>query len=258
MESKENNDIFNLAADTIMKWYEQTRNNIVKVSSHHDVELMGILLAAESQTSGVLTTLESNHILSTHGLLRILVETYVVLQWTLRVSINGEKPKSEDVYKRLKSWEYARLRKDKALLESWTKTPEVESAIEKIKKDIEKLKNEDIEELSSYEQLFRDLGGGKSDEVKEWGKAYTIFYRKYSRAVHINRNVTQKLAWVQYENGEPKSVLYNNDIEPEGDELITIASISSDINKAIRDFYGWQSDPMQNEYEQLKSELVKK
>jgi hypothetical protein len=103
--------------------------------------------------------------------------------------------------------------------------------------------------------LFRDLGGGEPDQVKEWGKAYTIFYRKYSRAVHINRNVTQKLAWVQYENGEPNSVLYNNDIEPEGDELITIASISSDINKAIRDFYDWQSDAMQNEYEQLKLKL---
>lgn len=256
MESKENNDVFDFAADTIMKWYEQTRTNIVKVSSHHDVELMGILLAAESQTSGVLTTLESNHILSTHGLLRILVETYVVLRWILRASINGEKPKSEEVYKRLKSWEYARLRKDKALLESWTKTPEVESAIEKIKKDIKKLKNEGIEELSSYEQLFRDLGGGEPDEVKEWGKAYTIFYRKYSRAVHINRNVTRKLVREQYENGELKAFVYNNDIEPEGDELINIASISSDINKAIRDFYGWQSDAMQNEYEQIRSRLI--
>jgi len=251
MENKENNDVFNLAADTIMKWYQQTRNNMVKVSSHHDVELMGILLTAESQTSGALTTLESNHILSTHGLLRILVETYAVLRWTLNVSASDEKTKSGEVYKRLRRWDCTRLNKDKALLETLPRTPEIESALGKVNKDIEKLEKEHIKELPNNRQLYESLG-------KEWVEVYARFYMKYSRAVHLNRNVTRKLVRVQYESGEPKAVVYNNDIEPEGDELITIASISSDINRAIRDFYGWQSDAMQKEYEQLRDRLVKK
>ena len=40
-------------------------------------------------------------------------------------------------------------------------------------------------------------------------------------------------------------------------ELLIVASISCDINKAIRGFYDWHSDAMQNEYEQLKSRLIK-
>jgi len=250
MESK-NYDTFSIVADTIMKWYEQTRTCKEKMSSNHDVELMGILLAAESQTSGALTTLASNHILSTHGLLRILVETYAVLRWTLNVSASDEKTKSDEVYKRLRRWELNRLWQDKKFLQNLSQTEEIKSALKQVEIDIDKYQKGGIEKLPCVEQLYNDLGKG-------WVEVYTAFYRKYSRAVHLNRNVTRKLVRVQYENGEPKSVVYNNDIEPDGDELIIIASISSDINKAIRDFYGWQSDAMQNEYEQLKSELVKK
>ena len=81
---------------------------------------------------------------------------------------------------------------------------------------------------------------------------------KYCRAIHLNRNVTEKLSWLKYENGEPKAVLYKDDIEADGQELLIVATISCDINKAIRDFYDWHSDAMQNEYDRLKSRLVKK
>ena len=78
------------------------------------------------------------------------------------------------------------------------------------------------------------------------------------RAVHLNRNVTQKLAWIKLENEEPKKVLFKDDIQDDGDELLIVASTSCDINKAIRGFYDWHSEAMQNEYEKLKSELIKK
>jgi len=39
--------------------------------------------------------------------------------------------------------------------------------------------------------------------------------------------------------------------------LLIVASISCDINKAIRSFYDWHSDAMQNEYRQLQTRLVK-
>lgn len=260
MESKENYHIFDIMADTIIKWYDQTHTTMTiarKPPSQVNSEVEGILLAARKQTLGALTTLASKHILSTHALLRILVETFIFLAWALKVSASDEKTKSDEVYKRLRRWDYTRLRKHKALLEDLPRTPERESDIGKIKSDIDKLDKAGIKGLPNYKQLFCDLGE-KPEEVKGWKEVYARFYRQYSRAVHLDRNVTQQLAWIQYEDGKPKAVLYKDDIEPDGDELLNIAIISCDINKAIRDFYGWHSDAMQGEYKELESRLVKK
>lgn len=254
MESKEDYDILSIVSDTVIKWYEQTHTTMtiaIKPASGLDIELMGILLTAKKQTLGALTTLANKHVLSTHALLRTLVETHIVLLWAINVPPNEKKPKSDEVYKRLRRWDYTRLKKDKALLENLPQTTEIESAIRKAEEDIEKLQTGGIKELPNIKQLYDYLG-------KEWGEVYARYYMKYSRAIHLNRNVTQKFAWIQNENEKPKAILYKDDIEPDGDELITIACISADINKAISDFYGWQSDAMQNEYKQLTSSLVKK
>jgi len=253
MESKGNYDIFNVAADIIIRWYEQTQTTITKrnpIRPNFDSELLGILLAAKSQTAGALTTLANNHILSTHGLLRILVETYVVLRWALNVSSSDEKTRSDEVYKRLSSWELDRLYKDKTFLAEQPQTLETKSNLGQVKSDIDKFEKAGIKKLPCVQQLYNDLGKG-------WGKVYTAFYRKYSRAVHLNRNITQQLAWIEFENENPKAVLYKDDIEADGDELLNIASISCDINIAIRDFYGWHFETIRDEYERIKSELAK-
>ena len=259
MDIKRTYDIFNIASDTIIKWYDQTHITMTiarKTPSPVNSEVEGILLAARKQTLGALTTLANKHILSTHALLRILVDVFVVLAWALKVTESEEKTKHDEVYKRLKMWDRTRLRQDKALLEDLPQTTEIESAIEKAKAGIERYKKDGIEELPKYQQLFRELGDNP-EEVKKWKEVYARFYRRYSRAVHLNRNVTQNLALIQYENEKPKEVSYKDDIEPDGDELLNIASVSCDINKAIRDFYGWHFDEIQNEYEQIKSELTK-
>ena len=255
MERKEIPDIFSIAADTIIKWYVQTHTTMTiarKPPSFLNCEFMGILLAAKKQTVGALTTLANKNILSTHALLRILVEIHIVLKWALNAPANEGKSKSDEVYKRFRRWDCDRLTQDRKLLENLPQTPEIESAIGKIYSDIEKLKTDGIKELPKVKQLYDDVLGDESAEM------YAKCYRTYSRAVHLNRNVTQKLAWIQFENEEPKVVFYKDDIEPEGDELLIVASISCDINKVIRSFYDWHSDAMQNEYEQLKSKLVKK
>ena len=254
MDSKENYDEFNIIADTIVKWYEQTHTAMtvtVNPPSHLDVELMGILLASKQQTLGALTTLVNKHILSTHALLRILLETYAVLLWAFNAPIIESKTKSEEVFKRLRRWDYTRLKKDKMLLENLTRTPEIDTIIEKAEADIEKLRKDGIKELPNTKQLYDDLG-------KEWKSVYANFYMRYCRAVHLNRNITQKLAWIQKEEEKAKAILYQDDIEPDGDELITIVRISVDINKAIRDFYGWQLEAIQNEYKQVESRLNNK
>jgi hypothetical protein len=253
MESKENYDIFSIAANTIIKWYEQTHTTMTiarKPPSPLNHEFMGILLAAKKQTEGALTTLANKNILSTHALLRILVEAHIFLIWALNVPANEENSKSDKVYKRLKRWDYSRLIKDKKLFENLPLSSEIGSNIEKAAKDIEKLQNDGVKELPNIKQMYEDLGS-------EWKGVYARFYMKYCRAVHLNRNITNDLSSLQYEDGEPKVVLYKDDIEPDGDELINLASISCDINKAIRSFYDWHSDAMQNEYEQLKSKLNK-
>ena len=50
MESKEDYDILSIVADTVIKWYEQTRTTmtiVIKPASGLDIELMGILLTAK-------------------------------------------------------------------------------------------------------------------------------------------------------------------------------------------------------------------
>ncbi|MHC4559082.1 MAG: DUF5677 domain-containing protein [Planctomycetota bacterium] len=255
MENKENPDIFSIVANTTIRWYEQTHTTmtISRVPpSLVNSEFMGILLAAKKQTEGALTTLANKNILSTHALLRVLVETFVVLKWVLNAPANEENTKSAEVYKRFRRWDYTRLTKDKKLLENLPRNQEIESALEKVKSDIKKLETDGIKGLPPYKQLYNDILGEESAEM------YAKTYRTYSRAVHLDRNVTQELARIQYEKGEPKSVLYKDDIEADGDELLIVASVSCDINKAIRGFYDWHSDAMQNEYEQLRSRLVKK
>lgn len=250
----ENHDIFNIAAHTIIEWYNQTHITMTiarKPPSPLNSEIMGIILAAKKQTDGALTTLANKHILSTHALLRIIVETHIFLIWALNAPANKENTKSDEVYKRFRRWDCARLTKDMKLLDNLPRTPEIETNIENIKKEIEKFQKDGVKELPTIKQLYEDLGS-------EWKEVYAKFYMKYCRAIHLNRNVTQQLSWVKYENGEPKAVLYKDDIEPDGDELLIIASISCDINKAIRGFYDWHSEAMQNEYEKLKSRLVKK
>jgi len=252
MERKENNDIFSIVAHTIINWYEQTHTTMTvarKPPSPLNSEFMGILLAAKKQTEGALTTLANKNILSTHALLRILVETFIVLKWALNAPVNDEETKSDEVYKRFRRWDYTRLIKDKELLEGLPQTPEIESAIGKVNSEKEKLRKEGIKELPNVKQLYNDVLGDESAEM------YAKSYRTYSRAVHLNRNVTRKLAC---ENEEQEVVVYKDDIDPDDDELLIVASISCDTNKAIRGFYDWHSDAMQNEYDKLKSMLVKK
>jgi hypothetical protein len=253
MESKENYDIFGISANTIIKWYEQTHTTMTvarKPPSPLNHEFMGILLAAKKQTEGILTTLANKNILSTHALLRILVETHIFLIWALNVPANEGKSRHDEIYRRFRRWDCQRLTKDRTLLKNLPQTPEIESTIEKINSDIEKLRKEGIKERPNIQQMYEDLGS-------EWKEVYARIYLKYCRAVHLNRNVTNDLSSLQYENGEPIAVLYKDDIEPDGDELMNLASISCDINKAIRNFYDWHSDAIQNEYEQLKSRLIK-
>jgi len=255
MERKENPDIFSIVANTIIKWYDQTYTTMTvarKPPSPLNSELMGILLTAKKQTEGALTTLANKNILSTHVLLRILFEIHIVLKWALNAPANEGKSKSDEVYKRFRSWDYDRLTKDRKLLENLPQTPEIESAIGKINSDIEKLQKQGIKKLPDVRQLYDDVLGEDSAEM------YAKSYRTYSRAVHLNRNITQKLAWIEEENEESKKELYKDDIEDDGDELLIVASISCDINKAIRGFYDWHSDAMQNEYDEVKSKLEKK
>ncbi|MCD4831934.1 MAG: DUF5677 domain-containing protein [Anaerohalosphaeraceae bacterium] len=253
MKNQENTDTFNLAADTIIKWYEQTHITMTiakKPLTLINSELMGILLAARKQTLGALTTLANKHILPTHALLRVIMDIYAVLLWALDAPKNGdEEAYQKEVWKRLRQWDYTRITKDKALLEDLCQTKEIKSTIKKIDTDIEKLQNNGIKQLPNYKQLFQNLGRDK----KECEELYARTYRQYSKAVHLNRNITQKLSWIQDE----QAVLYKDDIEPDNFELMTIVSASCDINKAIRNFYGWHSDTMQKEYDQLLPELVK-
>ena len=118
-QTEEKDDIFNLVAGTIMKWYDQTFTTFTIAKPERrdaDIELSGILLVANKQTLGALTTLANKHILPTHALLRTLVETYIVLAWVLRAPANEKNPTYDEVYKKLRRWDYTRLKKDEKLL----------------------------------------------------------------------------------------------------------------------------------------------
>lgn len=254
MENKKQYNIFDITAEIIIKWFDQTHSTMtiaLKNIRPSDVELMGVLLTARKQTLGALTTLANNHFLPTHALLRILVEILGVLLWAFNTSEDENISKNEAVYKRLRSWDLHRLKKDRAFLLNLPQNDEIKKAVCEANEKLEELKEQGLEEFPNYRELFLSLGD-------EWFEVYAHYYRKYSRSIHLDRNITQELAWLEQDDDKPKSILYKEDVEPEGYELLDIASVSSDINRAIRDYYGWQTKPMQKEYEELKLELIKK
>ena len=158
MQSEGNHDVLSSVANTIIKWYEQTHTTMTvarKPPSPLNSELMGILLAAKKQTEGALTTLANKNILSTHALLRILIETHIFLIWALSAPANKEKAKSDEVYKRFRRWDCTRLKKDKTLLENLPRTPEIESNIQKAKEDIEKLQKNGVKELPTLSNYMK-------------------------------------------------------------------------------------------------------
>jgi len=257
-ENKRNQNNFHVAADMIIKWYEETYSTMI-IAVHPkrnlDLELMRILLAAKKQTLGTLTLLANNHILPTHALIRILSEIWVVLAWVLKPPKDKERANPDDAYKKLRQWDYTRLKKDIALLKDLSQTPEIESAVENAEQTKAKLDEDDIEELPNYQQMFRELGDNP-EEKKEFEKLYAKIYRKYSRAVHLNRNVTQNFIQIKNEDSQSAAMLYENDTKPDGEELMHIICISNDINKGIRDFYGWHIKTIQNEYKQLEKMFI--
>ena len=253
MKSEENQDIFNTAADTIIKWYQETHstmNIVVHPKRNSDIELMRILLAAKKQTLGALTLLANSHILPTHALIRVLAEIWVVLIWALKPSKGEEGANSDGVYKKLKQWDITRLREDIALLKELSPSPEIKSAIKKAEEAKEKLEKIGIEKLPKYQQLFRKLGDNPKEQ-KMFEEVYARIYRKYSRAVHLNRNTTENFIQIKNENASPTSIIYHDDIKSDGEELMNIICISSDINKAIRNFYGWGIKTIQSECKHL-------
>ncbi|MBN2136571.1 MAG: hypothetical protein JW720_02075, partial [Sedimentisphaerales bacterium] len=54
---------------------------------------------------------------------------------------------------------------------------------------------------------------------------------------------------------DQEGIVWKYDLGTDGDEQMTIASISFDINRAIREFFGWQSAAMECEYRQLSSAI---
>lgn len=242
----------NLVSNAIMKWYEQTFSTItitVNPSSLLDVELQGILLVARKHTLGFLTTYANNHILPTHALLRVLIEIFGVLRWVFNVSSDDKERKHDQVYNRLRSWDLHRLNNDIAILKDLPESEEVKKALTEAEGKRNELKLQKLEEFPNIRDIFLSLGN-------EWLEVYAHYFRKYSRAVHLNRNTTQQLVWLGETEDKKQAMLYKEDIEPEGYELLDLSSVSADINIVIRDYYGWKNIDLQREYEELKSRLV--
>lgn len=258
MQNKGQDDVFNIAAGMIIKWYEETFSTMI-IAVHQrrksDIELMGILLAAKKQTLGALTLLANNHILPTHTMIRILSEIWVILAWILKPKQNAEKANPDDVYKKLRRWDHSRLSHDIKLHKKLPQTSEIKSALEKMEKDKARLVEAGIKELPRYIDLFPELG--ETPEEKEvCQELYATVYGKYSSAVHLNRDVTQNFIRFTNENSESASMLYDDDIKSDGKELFHIICICSDINKNIRSYYGWHIITIQSEYERLREMFI--
>ena len=166
-----------------------------------------------------------------------------------------ERADPDDVYKKLRQWDLARLKKDITLLKELSQSPEIESAIKKAEQTKAKLEEDGIVKLPNYQQLFSKLGDNPKEQ-KMFNEVYARIYRKYSRAVHLNRDITENFIQIENENTSFASMLYYDDIKSDGEELINITCISSDINKCIRSFYGWHIKTIQNEYKHLEKKFI--
>jgi len=251
------------------KWFDKTFAMYQEKVRHRGVDLliMGVLRYSRHCSITTFLLLRQEVKLSSMVLLRVYLELYLKLSWCLITDSNSQKDRQDQAYARLRRWDFQRLieqrrlfKKELEVIEGSSKPEafkdrrsEICEAIEKADRFIEENKTKGLKCIPDIWQMLKEIS-----ETEEFQKSpedilrvYPRLYQRFSKAVHPDMDFIQKMVT---NTGEAYICSCDANEDIQGLKLYLL-SMSCDINRMIRDFYGWDSAEMQKEYNLMVKQL---
>ena len=126
---------------------------------------------------------------------------------------------------------------------------EAKEQISRLENGFRNYKDQGLKCMPDVAGLFKELAG-------EWESfIYPKIYQNFSSAVHLDMRVVRE--FIKF-NRDRKQINVYRDINYSMNDLIGYcASMSCDINHMIRNFYGFSSDNIQEDYKKIDRYLRK-
>ncbi len=243
------------------KWFDKTfamYQKKVHPPQRVDLLMMGVLQYSRHCSITTFSLLMQEVKLSSMVLLRVYLELYIKLCWCLINDPNSQKDRKDEVYGRFRRWDFKRLIEQKNLLNKLQEVTKNDSnleickAIKKANDSIEENKTQGLKCIPDIWQILKELSEAKTQEFPEDILGlYPRLYQRFNKAVHPDMDFIRKMV---INTGEAYvcSCDVNEDIQ---NLKFYLLFMSYDINRRIRDFYGWDSAEMQKEYHLMVKQL---
>ncbi|MBN2183304.1 MAG: hypothetical protein JW715_15445 [Sedimentisphaerales bacterium] len=244
------------------KWFDETfalYQQKVHPPREVDLLIMGVLRYSKHCSVTIFLLLRQQAKLSTMVLLRAYLELYLRFCWCLINDPTLQKSHLDKVNDRFKRWDYKRLLEHRNLLNRLLEVTKDDSnsgiceAQKKVDDGIKKYKKQGLKCIPDIWQILKELSDTKEFQKyhEEILKLYPYLYQRFNKAVHPNMDFIRKMV---INTGE--AYICNCDVDEDIKELkLFLLSMSCDINRMMRDFYGWDSAEMQKEYNLIIKQL---
>jgi len=235
------------------KWFDKTfamYQEKVHPPRGVDLLMMGVLRYSRHCSITIFLLLRQEVKLSTMVLLRVYLELYIKLCWCSQIDQNTRKDHKDEVYDRFKRWDYKRLVEQRNLLNKLLEVTKDDSrsgiceARKKADGEMEKYKKQGLKCMPDMWQILKEL-------PEKFQELYPKLYQRFNKAVHPDMDFIRKMV---INTGE--AYVCSCDVNEDIQELkLYLVCMSCDINRMIRDFYGWDSAEMQKEYNLMVKQL---
>ncbi len=254
---------------TLDKWFEDTftmYQENVHPPKRVDLLMMGVLRYSRHCSITTYSLLSQEVRLSSMALLRVYFELYITLNWCLINDPTSQKDRKDEVYARFRRWDFKRsfeqrrlFKKELEIIDLSSKPEASKDRKTKISKaiieadiKIKEYRSKGLKSIPNTWQMLIEISEEKTQHPPEdILRAYPDLFQRFSKAVHPDMDFIQKMVTFT-----GKAYICNCDVNEDIQELkLYLLSMSCDINRKIRDFYGWDSAEVQKEYDLIVKQL---
>lgn len=251
------------------KWFDETfalYQKYVHPPRGVDLLIMGVLRYSRHCSITIFLLLRHEAKLSSMALLRAYLELYIKLHWCLIKDQTSQKNHKDEAYARFRQWDFKRLieqrnllKKELEVIEGSSKPEsfkdrksEICKAIKKADSFITENRTKGLKCIPDIWKMLNEISKDNTQRPPEdILRIYPSLYQRFNKSVHPDMEFIQKM--VTYTG---KAYICKCDVDEDIQELkLYLISMSCDINRMIRDFYGWDSAEMQNEYNLMVKQL---
>ncbi len=251
------------------KWFDETfamYQEKVHPPKKVDLLMMGVLRYSRHCSITTFSLLRQEAKLSSMVLLRAYLELFIKLCWCLINNPTSQKNHKDEAYARFRRWDFKRLIEQKNVLTKEleviegssnpdafkVRKSEICKAIKKVDRFIAENKAKGLKCIPPIWQMLKEISEEKTQHHPEdILRVYPKLYQRFNKAVHPDMDFIRKMV-----TNTGKAYICNCDVNDDIQELkLYLLSMSCDINRKIRDFYGWDSAEMQKEYNLMVKQL---